>query len=102
MLFLTANGGSSSSSSSTYQTESPLTDTTGTANGPTNSSSSRRFVGGTALADTFTTPYFVHLAEVTQVPEEFVSDIRDKWGLEIEQGSKVFDLFRCVTDKLQA
>jgi hypothetical protein len=49
------------------------------------------------LADTFTTPYFAHLAEVTQVPEEFVADMRDKWGVDVEQGSKVFDMFRCVS-----
>jgi hypothetical protein len=42
----------------------------------------------------------VQVAEVTQAPEEFVCDMRDKWGVKIEQGSKVFDLFRCVTDRL--
>jgi hypothetical protein len=51
-------------------------------------------VFGTALPDTFTTPYFLRLAELTEPPTEFIEDMRDKWGVEIEPGTKVFDLFR--------
>jgi hypothetical protein len=67
-----------------------------TANGtPSNSSSSSTcFAHGTALPDTFTTPYFVGLATQLDIPPEFVEDMQSKWGVELEPSSKVFDLFR--------
>lgn len=35
------------------------------------------------------------LAELTDLPPEFVEDMRVKWGIHLEAaGSKVFDLFR--------
>jgi hypothetical protein len=51
-------------------------------------------VCGTALPDTFTTPYFLRLAELTECPIEFIEDMRNKWGAEIEPATNVFDLLR--------
>jgi hypothetical protein len=48
----------------------------------------------TALPDTFSTPYFVRVALLLQPPQEFVEDMQQRWGLEVEPGSRVFDLFR--------
>jgi hypothetical protein len=121
IVFLTANGGSTKGSSShsdhstnttTTSTEAPgashqqLATTATHSHGNTsssdsinsdnsgNTSSGSQFVCGTALPDTFTTPYFSRLSELTDPPAEFIEDMKEKWGVGIEPGTKVFDLFR--------
>jgi len=100
ILFLTANGGSSSSSEQQQHPEDPHahplgnTSSSSSSSSSNTNSSSRRFVGGTALPDTFTTPYFVLLSSVARPPPEFIADMAERWGVEVEAGAKVFDLFR--------
>jgi hypothetical protein len=48
----------------------------------------------TALADTFSTPYFVRVSLLLEVAAEFVEDMQQRWGVQVERGSRVFDLFR--------
>jgi hypothetical protein len=48
----------------------------------------------TALPDTFTTPAFVRVGVETTLPPEFVQDMADRWGEDVEPGGCVFDLFR--------
>jgi hypothetical protein len=48
----------------------------------------------TTLADTFSTPYFVRVALLLAVPDEFIEDMQQRWGVDLEPSSSVFDLFR--------
>jgi hypothetical protein len=40
------------------------------------------------------TRYFVCVALLLEVPREFVDDMQQRWGVEVEPGCRAFDLFR--------